>query len=80
MVTVNLFFFHNSGEVGFLAEDRRINVAITRPKRHLAVVCNTYPVSNYAFLKSLVSYMSDKGEVRSAEIYLQQGNMLFNKI
>ena len=68
MVTVNLVFFHNSGEVWFLAEDRRINVAITRPKRHLAVVCNTDPVSDHAFLKSLVSYMSDKGEVRSAEI------------
>ena len=50
MVTVNLFFFHNSGEIGFLAEDRRINVAITRPKRHLAV-CNTDTVSNHAFLK-----------------------------
>ena len=56
--------------MGFLAEDRRINVAITRARRHLAVVCDTQTVSKHKFLKSMVEYLSDNGEVRSAHQYL----------
>ena len=63
------------GEVGFLSEDRRINVAITRARRHLVVVCDTETVSQHSFLKSLVEYMSSYGEVRSAHEY-QEGEIL----
>ena len=59
------------GEVGFLAEHRRINVAITRARRHLAIVGDSETVSHDDFLKSLVEYMNSQGEVRSAHEYLQ---------
>lgn len=58
------------GEVGFLAEDRRINVAVTRARRHIAVVCDTQTVQNHPFLKSLVCHMTEFGEVRTAFEYL----------
>ena len=64
-------FYLFSGEVGFLAEHRRINVAITRARRHLAIVADSETVSHDEFLKSLVEYMSSAGEVRSAHEYLQ---------
>lgn len=59
------------GEVGFLAEHRRINVAITRARRHLAVIADSETVSNNDFLKSLMEYMASQGEVRSAYEYIQ---------
>uniref|UniRef100_A0A9L0T8C6 Immunoglobulin mu DNA binding protein 2 n=1 Tax=Equus caballus TaxID=9796 RepID=A0A9L0T8C6_HORSE len=58
------------GEVGFLAEDRRINVAVTRARRHVAVVCDSRTVNNHAFLKTLLDYCTVHGEVRTAFEYL----------
>ena len=59
-----------TGEVGFLADKRRINVAVTRARRHLAVVCDSETVSKDEFLKSLVDYMFDHADVRSAQQYI----------
>ncbi|XP_057583572.1 DNA-binding protein SMUBP-2 isoform X2 [Hippopotamus amphibius kiboko] len=61
---------NRKGEVGFLAEDRRINVAVTRARRHLAIVCDSRTVNNHAFLKTLVDYFTEHGEVRTAFEYL----------
>ncbi|XP_044870039.1 DNA-binding protein SMUBP-2 [Mauremys mutica] len=61
---------NRKGEVGFLAEDRRINVAVTRARRHVAVICDSRTVSSQAFLKRLVDYLSEHGEVRTAFEYL----------
>uniref|UniRef100_A0A224YIC1 DNA helicase n=1 Tax=Rhipicephalus zambeziensis TaxID=60191 RepID=A0A224YIC1_9ACAR len=60
---------NDTGTVGFLAEDRRINVAVTRARRHLAVVCDSTTMSRHDFLKSLVDYIGNEGEVRSAREY-----------
>ncbi|XP_070687490.1 DNA-binding protein SMUBP-2 isoform X2 [Pempheris klunzingeri] len=70
-VVLSLVRSNRKGEVGFLAEDRRINVAVTRARRHIAVVCDTQTVQNHAFLKSLVNHMSEFGEVRTAFEYMK---------
>ena len=46
-------------------------MAITRARRHLAVVADSETVSHDGFLKSLMDYMSSEGEVRSAHEYIQ---------
>lgn len=56
--------------MGFLAEDRRINVAVTRARRHVAVVCDSRTVSSHAFLKTLLGHFTEHGEVRTAFEYL----------
>ncbi|TRY66412.1 hypothetical protein DNTS_003371 [Danionella cerebrum] len=70
-VVLSLVRSNRKGEVGFLAEDRRINVAVTRARRQLAVICDSQTVRNHDFLKSLVDYMSEHGEVRTAFEYLE---------
>ncbi|XP_047374036.1 DNA-binding protein SMUBP-2 isoform X2 [Sciurus carolinensis] len=61
---------NRKGEVGFLAEDRRINVAVTRARRHVAIVCDSRTVTSHAFLKTLVDHFTAHGEVRTAFEYL----------
>uniref|UniRef100_A0A8C6L566 DNA-binding protein SMUBP-2 n=1 Tax=Nothobranchius furzeri TaxID=105023 RepID=A0A8C6L566_NOTFU len=70
-VVLSLVRSNRKGEVGFLAENRRINVAVTRARRHIAVVCDTQTVQNHAFLKSLISHMTEFGETRTAFEYLR---------
>ena len=55
--------------VGFLGEKRRINVAVTRAKRHLAVFCDTETCSVDRFMRTLLDHMSQFGDHISAEEY-----------
>ncbi|KAG1706968.1 DNA-binding protein SMUBP-2 [Nymphon striatum] len=62
-------------EVGFLTENRRINVAITRARRQLAIICDSQTISKDPFMKSLMTYMNEHGEVMSAAMFdLQNDN------
>ncbi|KAG7464269.1 DNA-binding protein SMUBP-2 [Solea senegalensis] len=70
-VVLSLVRSNRKGEVGFLAEDRRINVAVTRARRHIAVVCDSQTVKNHAFLKSLIDHVTEFGETRTAFEYIQ---------
>lgn len=45
-------------------------MAVTRARRHIAVVCDTQTVQNHTFLKSLVDHMTRRGEVRTAFEYI----------
>ncbi|CAL4091423.1 unnamed protein product, partial [Meganyctiphanes norvegica] len=65
-VILSLVRSNKEGTVGFLSEDRRLNVAVTRARRRLVVVCDTETVGKHDFLRKFVDYMADHGEVRSA--------------
>ncbi len=45
---------------------RRMNVAVTRARRHCAVVCDSETVSKDAFLGRLVAYVEAHGAYVSA--------------
>jgi len=68
-VIISMVRSNCNGEVGFLADERRTNVAITRAKRHVCVVCDTTTLRTDSFLSRMASYFSDNADVRSAEDY-----------
>ncbi|KAL1601246.1 hypothetical protein SLS59_005399 [Nothophoma quercina] len=52
-------------EVGFLGEKRRLNVAMTRPKRHLCIVGDSDTISKgSAFLKQWMEYLEEHADLR----------------
>ena len=67
------FRSNSSREVGFLSESRRLNVAVTRARRHLTLVCDSTTVGAHAFIQSLVDHAHDVGDVVSAQEWVDQG-------
>ncbi|NXD70985.1 SMBP2 protein, partial [Eolophus roseicapillus] len=61
---------NRKGEVGFLAEERRLNVAVTRARRHVAIICDSGTAGREPFLQRLLAHVSQHGDVRSAFEYL----------
>lgn len=70
-VVISMVRSNATGEVGFLSEKRRINVAVTRARRHLAVICDSETVCHDPFIASLVNYMTEHGDVLAADQVLQ---------
>ena len=58
IIILSLVRSNKTHEVGFLSDKRRLNVAITRPKRMLVVICDESTVENDEFLKKLTEYLN----------------------
>lgn len=71
-IVLSLVRSNSRGEVGFLSDQRRINVAITRARRHLCVVCDSQTCKNNPFLKSFLDYCEKFADVRSGFDYSDQ--------
>ncbi|KNC47817.1 DNA-binding protein SMUBP-2 [Thecamonas trahens ATCC 50062] len=65
-IVLSLVRSNDNGELGFLAEQRRLNVAVTRARKLVVVVCDVETVSKDPFIECLVNHLMDVGEYRSA--------------
>ncbi|KAL0586748.1 hypothetical protein ABG067_003590 [Albugo candida] len=65
-VVMSLVRSNKKRQLGFLADERRMNVAVTRARRHVALICDSDTISANSFLKNLVKHFEAFGEVRSA--------------
>ncbi|GEJ57570.1 AAA domain-containing protein [Anaeromyxobacter diazotrophicus] len=65
-VVVSLVRSNEAGEVGFLADVRRMNVALTRARRKLVVVGDGATVSRHPFYAAFLEHAQRTGAWRSA--------------
>ncbi|EON69131.1 hypothetical protein W97_08317 [Coniosporium apollinis CBS 100218] len=64
-VIVSLVRSNPEHEVGFLGEKRRLNVAMTRPKRHLCVIGDSETVGRgSSFLKRWTAFLEETADLR----------------
>ncbi|KAL0938988.1 uncharacterized protein CTRU02_205598 [Colletotrichum truncatum] len=74
-VIVSLVRSNSEGEVGFLGEKRRLNVAMTRPKRSLTVVGDSETVKRgSAFLKRWMEFLEENADLRYPDLSTLQGS------
>ena len=63
VVILSMVRSNESKNLGFLIEKRRLNVAVTRARRQLVLICNSRTLSKDEFLNSFIQYVKDNGEV-----------------
>jgi DNA polymerase III delta prime subunit len=64
-VVISLVRSNPEGEIGFLGDVRRTNVALTRARRKLVVVGDSATLSHHPFYGRLLTYVEDRGGYRS---------------
>lgn len=66
-VIISMVRSNTLGAVGFLGDSRRMNVAITRGRKHVAVVCDSSTICHNTFLARLLRHIRYFGRVKHAE-------------
>lgn len=64
-IILSLVRSNDDGEIGFLKDYRRMNVAITRAKEQLIVIGDSATIGGDAFYNSFLSYVEKKGTYRT---------------
>jgi superfamily I DNA and/or RNA helicase len=66
VIIVSLVRSNDKGEIGFLSDLRRLNVALTRARRALIVIGDSATISAHAFYAGFVDYAIALGAHRTA--------------
>ncbi len=70
LMLISLTRSNDRGEIGFLSEERRMNVALTRAKRKLVLIGDSSTLAIHPFFDSLLGYVEEKGGYRSVWEFL----------
>ncbi|MBK8575790.1 MAG: AAA family ATPase [Elusimicrobia bacterium] len=66
VIVLSLVRSNDHGEVGFLSDTRRMNVAMTRARRLLIVVGDSATIGRHKFYEAFLDYVQTHGDHRSA--------------
>lgn len=70
VIVISLVRSNGIGEIGFLADARRMNVALTRARRKLIVVGDSATLASDEFFQSMLIWFETMGRYRTAWEYL----------
>jgi superfamily I DNA and/or RNA helicase len=65
LMLISLVRSNEKGEIGFLSDTRRMNVALTRAKRKLVIVGDSSTLTQHPFFDRLLAYFEEKNAYRS---------------
>lgn len=63
VIFISLVRANESGQIGFLKDLRRMNVAITRARMKLVLLGDSFTLARFPFYKAFYDYVSEKGVV-----------------
>jgi superfamily I DNA and/or RNA helicase len=66
IIYISLVRSNSRGEIGFLADTRRMNVALTRAKKKMVVVGDSATISSNSFYENFVSFTQENENYKSA--------------
>jgi ATP-dependent RNA/DNA helicase IGHMBP2 len=69
MVLISMTRSNSEGEIGFLSDIRRMNVAMTRAKKKLVVIGDSSTLTRLPFYADMITYAEDLGAYKSAWEY-----------
>ncbi|ADV45239.1 AAA domain-containing protein [Bacteroides helcogenes] len=67
VIFISLVRANEDGQIGFLHDLRRMNVAITRARMKLVILGEADTLNRHAFYKKLMEYIKEQGGVKRAE-------------
>lgn len=70
-VVISLVRSNTIGEIGFLSDARRMNVALTRAKRKLIIVGDSATLGTDKFFQSLLTWIEESGVYRTAWEFME---------
>jgi ATP-dependent RNA/DNA helicase IGHMBP2 len=71
VVYISLTRSNMEGEIGFLADTRRMNVAMTRARKKLVIVGDSSTLAQLPFYVDLINYAEKIGAYQSAWAYVE---------
>ena len=66
IIYISLVRSNDKGEIGFLSDERRMNVAMTRARKKLVIVGDSATICSHPFYDRLFNHVNETGNYRSA--------------
>jgi ATP-dependent RNA/DNA helicase IGHMBP2 len=66
IIAISLVRSNEEGEIGFLGDERRMNVAMTRARKKLIMVGDSATLANHSFYQELLDYVYEVNAYKSA--------------
>jgi superfamily I DNA and/or RNA helicase len=70
-VVISLVRSNTTGEIGFLSDARRMNVALTRARRKLIIIGDSATLATDSFFQSLLTWVETTGSYRTAWEFME---------